>query len=835
MRYVLGMLLAVTSCAAAAQKAPWEEYDKFIKSAQTIKTEGPGLFGDSVNLYTGATSFAATDVSLPGNNSLAVAVGRSFSAQAGARNRPFGDWDWDVPYIGGTFSREAGWVLGNVGSTPTSNRCSSPTSPETARPPDVRVTSSTPGRAATVKPWEYWSGYRMVVPGGDQELLMATAETKPRPTDGKTYPWVTNKFWHLSCLPSLQNGKPGEGFLALAPDGTRYRFDWMVERETDGLLKPFAGDGTILQRPVLRDEVRLYATRVEDRFGNWVAYNWSGNQLASITSSDGRQLTLTWEVSSGRELVKKIATNTTPVREWNYGYTEYAQLNSVVLPDASQWAINVTGLWGSPYYDETTEVMADGRRVPKQDKALFCSWMRVLKPLTRTATIQHPSGAIGEFVFQAVRHGRTFVPLDCMSPPVLGNSPPETPDSDDTLTSMLPARFDVLAIQSKRVTGPGLPGYTWQYQYTTPTGGWADSCANCESTKTTTVLGPAGERTVNTYGVVYNLNEGQLLKTEVFSGGSLMRGTTTTYLSNADAPTQQFADRMGVSPQIRLDSFSSERLRPTVATSTVQDATTFNTTINSFDVFAQPANQTEASSLGYSRTSATEYYNDLSKWVIGQVQREINVNTGAVVAQSDYDPVTVLPVRTYAFGKLQQTLAYNADGTLASVKDGRNLTTTVSNWKRGTPQTVVFQDGAQKNVVVDNNGWISSVTEENGFVTNFGYDAMGRINRVVHPTGDDTVWNDTTLRFEPVGADEFGLPAGHWRHVVATGNSKKTTYFDALWRPVVEQEEDVSNPQATARWSMKCYDHEGRVTFSSYPRNPFVDGARNFDCAGLAP
>ena len=86
----------------------------------------------------------------------------------------------------------------------------------------------------------------------------------------------------------------------------------------------------------------------------------------------------------------------------------------------------------------------------------------------------------------------------------------------------------------------------------------------------TPVTGPTGDRTVSTYGVVYNDNEGQLLKTDVYTGSTLLRSSTTTYLSNATAPQQAFADRMGVSPQIRLDSFSSERQRPKLSFAKMQ-------------------------------------------------------------------------------------------------------------------------------------------------------------------------------------------------------------------------------------------------------------------------
>lgn len=832
MRYLVGTLLALACGTACAGKAPWEEYDKLIKSAQTVKSEGPTLFGDSVNLYTGATSFATTDVSIPGNFPIPVALGRRFAAATDARSRPFGDWDWDVPYISGMFSHAEGWVLGRMAATATANRCSSATSVETARPPSVKIQSDTPIRAPAVQEWEYWSGYRMNVAGGDQELLLATAETRPRPTDGGVYPWVTNKHWHLSCISSLQSGQAGEGFMARSPDGTRYRFDWMVARPSDDLLKPVTADGNVLQRPVPRDEIRLYPTRIEDRFGNWVVYQWNGAQLQSISSSDGRQLSLGWENVNGYDRVTKVTTNTG--REWRYGYSLYSQLTTVTLPDNTSWQIDFGAMWGNPYYSNDPEPQIPGGRVRLQDKALNCSWMRALVPLTRTASITHPAGARGEFVFQTVRHGRQNVPLDCFAPPDMSARPePDFEPTEDTYTALVPARFDVLALRSKTVTGPGLPAYTWSYDYTTPIGSWAGTCGNCATTKTTTVTAPSGDRTISTYGVVFNENEGQLLQTEVYSGSTLLRRSASTYLSNASAPQQAFADRMGVSPQVRLDSYSSERQRPQISGSVLQDGVSFHSDNETFDDFAQVTRVGQSNALGYTRTDLTEYYNDKALWVIGQESRSINVNTGAVVSRTDYDAATALPVRSYSYEKLQQTLTYNPDGTVSSIKDGRNLVTTASDWKRSMPQTLRFQDGTQKVAVIDGNGWLTSLADENGYTTTYGYDSMGRMNRITPPAGDEVAWHPTALRFEPVAQNEYGLAPGHWRQTITTGNHVKASYFDALLRPVAESEHDAADVPGTASWTAKRYDEEGRTVFASYPRNPYVDGWINFDDPSL--
>src|SRR5690242_5264033 len=54
----------------------YEEYGQRIQSAQTISAESYNIFGDSTSLYNGQTSFEITDVSIPGNNALPVALSR---------------------------------------------------------------------------------------------------------------------------------------------------------------------------------------------------------------------------------------------------------------------------------------------------------------------------------------------------------------------------------------------------------------------------------------------------------------------------------------------------------------------------------------------------------------------------------------------------------------------------------------------------------------------------------------------------------------------------------------------------------------------------------------
>jgi YD repeat-containing protein len=130
---------------------------------------------------------------------------------------------------------------------------------------------------------------------------------------------------------------------------------------------------------------------------------------------------------------------------------------------------------------------------------------------------------------------------------------------------------------------------------------------------------------------------------------------------------------------------------------------------------------------------------------------------------------------------------------------------------------VHFADGASRTAVVGDEGWIESVTDENGFATSYAYDAMGRITQVTYPAGDSVAWAPTTSTFAPVASAENGVAAGHWRQTVSTGNARKVTLFDALWRPVLVREYDAGDVASTDHYVATAYDKAGRVADASYP------------------
>lgn len=228
----------------------------------------------------------------------------------------------------------------------------------------------------------------------------------------------------------------------------------------------------------------------------------------------------------------------------------------------------------------------------------------------------------------------------------------------------------------------------------------------------------------------------------------------------------------------------------------------------------------DARAQSHIRTEVITYHDDLQHWVLGQ-QASVTVN-GALASETLYNG-KAQPTTVRAFGKTTQTMGYHADGTLATVSDGNGHVTTLGAWHRGIPQSIHYPatpeapGGATRSAVVNDAGWITRITDENGFATHYAHDPMGRLAQVQYPVGDSTSWNATSQAFEQVWGDEWGIPAGHWRQTVSTGTGRKITYYDATWRPLLVREFDAANEAGTQRFQRYAYDALGRTIFASYP------------------
>lgn len=826
-RRVFGLALAALvglSPALGAAEDVYDDYGKLIQSGAVVKSPGNKLFGDNINLYTGSMEIVQTDVDLKGNNALQVRVGRRFTVGSPTKGH-FKLWDLDIPYMHGVFGFPGGniapdgWVVNGTRDTAYS-RCSR-----------YEVPPAFENQGGYFDPSEFWRGSFLYRPeSGDQELLQTSAQAL-RPNDGRTYPIVLKDGSAVRCLASLdgasESGARGEGFELVDIQGSVYAFNHMVSRTYPALSKSSpvpqansvgtasaggasmttAGIGNIVPMVannyiLVRKEVLIYPTRVTDRFGNTVTYNWNPGapwQLLSIVASDGRRIDLSYAGGDGNT----ITSVTTGGRTWSYGYSD--TVDTVTLPDRSSW---------------TFDLLALSRARVTYGQPPGCDNIRPWSRTNVVGSITAPTGARSDYSVNSMLMGRSWVPRVCRI---------------QEAYSDIPYQFYVMAVTSRRISGPGLPaqGLTWTYDYGTPNNCWQPSpypnpsdpakhveCnAGSPITRDITVKDPAGQTTRYRFGNRYWSNEGLLLQQDFgWNGTTAKRSKVSDYAAFDAAP---YAARTMYPAGNYGDNTVAARQRPVRQVITIDNGDQFVWRIADcngqpcFDEFARPT-RTERFSPWHSRTDETAYYDERGAWVLGQTAMVRNVNTGIATSQIDYG-ANALPQTERRNGKVVATYTYNPDGTLAQVKDGSGNATTLSGWKRGIPQTVANADGTAKSASVDDNGWIRQTTDENGFATTYGYDAMGRLNATNYPSGDSTAWNSSAQTFERVGSDEYGIGAGHWRQTVTTGNAQKITYFDALWQPLLTREYDAANLAGTLRAKRFAYDHEGRAVFASYP------------------
>lgn len=813
-RILAGGLLAAVAMGAHAV-APYHEYSKHVEGAQTLTALNDELMGDSISLYNGATEFSVTDIDLPGNNALPVRLSRrlpvilnSISVGAGSdgvSDAPLGgagNWDVDVPYISGTYLSAAGWDA---------NRCTYTSIPDAA------------GFAAT----DFWHGNTVHVPGGSDRLMLTLESATPRPSGGAPSIWITRERDMFTCIPML-SGLAGQGFQMQTTSGLRYDFNIAVSRYLGYMTRSVSNGDAAFSYTTSRLKWFLLASKITDRFGNTVSfsYNAEGYPTQIVSSDDGgtqRKITLAY--SNGR-----LLSATANGRTWQYQYGSDGMLSAVVRPDASRWQYAYAGALNpvAENWDGFVGTNCLARPPPT--------------PAAYTLAITHPGGAVGTFLFASKRHYRSGVHQ--------GACVQELVQSNGTWVTLghlyTPNYFDVMSLTSKTLSGPGLAQpMVWTYDYGINiqqlwgSGGAAVyPCTTCATEKTVTVVRPDGATQSDRYGFLYAVNEGRLLGSRIVAAdGTVHRTESTTYMSEAEAASQSaFHVRYGII--IGSDGPSTATVRPVVRQSIEQDGAIFMTQVDTgcsgsgvycFDKYGNPTQVTKSSSgsAAYTRTERTAYFHQEAAWLLGQMQSVTCTApsgcAGLVMSHTAYDANTALPLQSYAFGKLKQTLSYNANGTVATVADGGGHLTTLSSWKRGIPQTVTYPattdqpTAVRQSAAVDDNGWITAISDENGFATGYAYDAMGRVAKITYPTGDSSSWSETTLSYQQIAGAEYGIPANHWKQTVSTGNGRKVVYFDAFWRPLVEEAYDSADPANTRSITVKRYDIRGRPAFQSYP------------------
>ena len=774
-------------------------------TVEPVAAEGPSLMGDQVSNFDGSLSFVHTDVTLPGIPGLAVQFTRRHTAGRSLAVRgELGDWDIETPRLTGVYAKDRGWIAGlNVA------RCTQFGAPASAIGAyyDVRKRRS---EFWTWDPGQFWNGVFLQIPGGMSEEVITRHPGNPhRIQNGFNYPLTTKSFWQIGCLERVANST-GEGFVAVSPDGITYQFDWMSSRH----LNPLRGGPVVLGRA----DYALLATLVVDRFGNWVRYHYTGTnpaRLDAITSSDGREIRVTWN-AQGR--VQQVSDGS---RSWSYVYSSQGDLASVIRPDGTQWQFNLRPL----VHANTFEL---GEHATCDNPGFF-------PDVLYAGRISHPTGAIGIFKMRYVGHTRVNVRRLCRVEQT------STLDGEAYFTKETSAYWPrskvALSLVAKKIAGPGIPaladpvpgpttlpeaepaGMTWRYQYEGGFASWA-STAPCSSTRRVLITAPDGAQTRHTFGVCFNQNEGQLLKTEegVVNG---VAARSTHFRYRVRSPADSFPEPVGESASINSD-FLATRLRPQDQRLIVQQGVTFRwepaAGAAGLDSMARPTQAYHGNSQGHGKWLTTEYFDHVGKWVLGRVAA-VRDNFGHTVEQTVHDGTSALPSAYYRFGLPVQTYSHWPDGQLWKAFDPLGRATTWANYHRGQARLFTHRDLAQESAVINNQGKPEAFTNAAGTTMSYGYDPMGRLARVSFPTEPNGgSYHDIAATFAQSAGAGYGLEAGHWTQTITHGRARTVHVLDALWRVRMKRTWDVDDIANTQSVVIYRYDHDGRKTFESYPQ-----------------
>lgn len=616
---------------------------------------------------------------------------------------------------------------------------------------------------------EYNHGFNLIVPGKtDSMLLKKLSSNSAFPSDINI---VNNDYWAIKCLSNqMQLPDNGEAFQALAPDGTKYTFNRLVYRAFPSLTRPTGavllgqeiniserGPGIEVAPETLeRVEAIMLVTRVEDRFGNWVEYDYNNgsgaayrSQLLQMRAHDGRVLNFTYYANSLR-----VSTISDGARNWNYSYDTSGSLTDVNLPDSSKWTINFVAL-SNASYDYGASASCTTFPTPTG-------------PSQVVGTLTHPSSAKADFTFKLFRHEIASTPATCLQA-----------SNGTQFARYNPNAYDTLTPTEKLITGGGI-SRLWTFVWETGS-----------QTKTTQVLGPNNPTHKHKYvfGNVFDNNEGLLLTEEIT--GDVTQRTSYTYRSASAGP---YPSRFGISSISRGDISKIETIRPLSERDTLRYGATLKETRSVFNKFGNAEQVVRSGSDNKTSTYTFENSESSLKWILQALK---SVQTAGKTEVSYTLNGDLMPTHETRFGKLEAEIGYDSFGMISSVKDGASNTTTYSNYYRGVPRLISLPGGASQSATVGGYGQVLSVRDEMQRTTGYDYDGLGRLTSINPSEGASTSISYTKT--------------GEWKQTRTTGSRVITTQYNIFWQP--------TSINDGGRITTLEYDDRSRVAFRSYPNS----------------
>lgn len=759
--------------------------------ASRLAPHGNDLMGDMIDKNTGGITFEHTDVSIPGNSNLEVALRRKLvqgSKSYTPYQQGFSEWVIDLPiaYTAYGFQSTAQEPQFNNGCLEEYG--------------SMRIDGSLGGRGGTLDlDWRiFTSGVTLHVPGQGVSGYQADPM---QPQDPKSN-WIT--------APDTRDHANRCATQVIAPDGTKYKFGRHTFRKAESFRAPYT---SFLNSPArghvfstfLGDLTRKYAvfliTEVEDVNGNWVRYEYTNDDRAELTrihSNDLREITLSYEtaVPSTRNS-RRVSSVTANGRTWEYDYANDFFLHIVTLPDGRYWRLGDS----NDGIGEMSFEVQQGHECVPQDVNF---------------SIKHPDGAIGTFNLIETRHIKGASNLGSQDddsdhymramdiPLVTNNDDCDGTDANpDFVRPIGWPVYRVMSLASKTISGAGLlEDIVWSYRYRNYTGG--DLSQNW-----TDITGPDDTRRRYTHQAIGE-DHGLLKRVDVVPESGT--GESIVYDYNLDLPVNPgclvaglYGDSSGV-----CHAFKQRPVSKVVQT---REGTTY-TTQNFYDRngdrftdFGYPNRELRSSSVPGStvaRDTTTTYEHKTGINVIG-LTKLVRQN-GRELVNHFYDSRGRLESQT-RFGQPYVSYTYHTNslyqGALASTFDAEDREIYRSDYKRGTPQSTRRPDNTELSVTIDDNGWLMSSTDAMSNTTTYERDNMGRLE-LIDPPGD---WDNTSI--------DYDFSNGGAVQTINRGQSKETITYDEMYRPILERSQALDTGWSS--YTNTRYHPAGQVSFTSQP------------------
>ena len=463
---------------ATFRDTPTNKHEQLLIDPETTEQYDPN---------TGTISFEAIDISIPGNFNIPVELRRvykpgngssshwhdaehtasyagdslhSFGRRSG--NVPLygpnnggygGTWSLDLPYIkgffiqpinGSSYAAPGGWKDGYV--------CSQDFTKTSSTGFNGSYTETSPIYTQT-----YWQGKHLHVPGKVSETFITSTQF-----DSATQQVTLSNYKISECF-TIAGGN--EGIRVKGPDGLIYDFGHYLDFVDAEALPQYVNYNKVRRHVVV--------TKITDKFGNYVNYNWQGHRLTSITSSDNR--TITFGYGSNDNITSATANGKTWSYIFNEGDLKVTSPAGRVHDYKTRWYIQTLA------YSYEHEPPGGGLQ-SSNDKG-NCEKNSTSRPVVRLH-VKLPSGATVHYKLEATYHGkaRTRSLNELTGREFFGpNSHLYTVNQFSQPSNLKCSVY--YSLTRKSIHGPNMSTIVWDYEYSENEGSYKSGYDYANSSK----------------------------------------------------------------------------------------------------------------------------------------------------------------------------------------------------------------------------------------------------------------------------------------------------------------------------------------------------------------